>query len=714
MHRTATRISRIALGLFLSFPVLGSVPPGAATEEGSGLSITIPFDEEWLSAISLPLLSGVPGGKTHVVFEWSSYSSVRIERSLVGADLVSVGASARGASLLEHVVEGSAIWSGGVVAVDLGTGPSRRHLVVGDAEIQIDDFTTPIADISFTGLTDLETGAARDDIAWTGLEVADGHFFSDGESGTVDGRFYGPVQQDVAGTFLRDQLHGAFQASRPAGESSTTVVPGSPPVLGVPGVPIIEVISDTSPLPPVSPEPEPPILSIDPPTTTVRIAASATMLADGFGTMRFTMRQHESDSTVASQWEATSVGTWLGDSGGAATRSAGRFAQGPYASQILDDLSWIQTVALDTQVMTLGTAVPSGAAEWSGPLVAIDTTRADVTLQGDASLVLADLASPLVDISLRNIYEVGRPYRRTDVIWQGVPIRRGAFHADWTQGLVDGRFHGTDAETATGTFYFDSVAGSFSARRPGVYTTDIIPASYLTIAHYGTVRSRSFLNGVVLEDGVPDPSIGLHPLIGWGSFGVDVRMQLAELLVQAGQTVDQGSVPLLPVVGLLFQQDMGVEISTGSLPGGNYGYVRFGQSLLPIQGVSATFAYGLPIPTNPTGGSARWSGEAMAFDMAGRVPDGNEIRGKASLVIDNFEIATVDVAITDLLAKVHGVPVNLPDLHWNDLRLRSGAFRSQSDERLIEGQIYGAQHSHFGGVFEGNGIVGAFGAQRMP
>ncbi len=52
-------------------------------------------------------------------------------------------------------------------------------------------------------------------------------------------------------------------------------------------------------------------------------------------------------------------------------------------------------------------------------------------------------------------------------------------------------------------------------------------------------------------------------------------------------------------------------------------------------------------------------------------------------------------------------------MSWNGLPVRSGGFsQKQPVSNYIKGEFYGRQAEEAGGVFERNGIVGAFGAKR--
>ena len=104
---------------------------------------------------------------------------------------------------------GGAIWRGTLVGVDTWT----RDRIEGDAVIDIDDFARPDVDIAFTGIEDTH-GRSRAELRWEDIPVVNGTFQMQDADGAIEGQFYGSNHQEVGGIFDRDQLTGAFGASR--------------------------------------------------------------------------------------------------------------------------------------------------------------------------------------------------------------------------------------------------------------------------------------------------------------------------------------------------------------------------------------------------------------------------------------------------------------------------------------------------------------------
>ena len=109
---------------------------------------------------------------------------------------------------------GGATWSGVVVGMDVRNSVTPPHAVQGEASISIADFASPAADISFSGIHAVVTGATYDDMDWTGIPIANGAFEQGADTDSISGHFYGPNHEEVGGIFERDMIVGAFGAAR--------------------------------------------------------------------------------------------------------------------------------------------------------------------------------------------------------------------------------------------------------------------------------------------------------------------------------------------------------------------------------------------------------------------------------------------------------------------------------------------------------------------
>ena len=109
---------------------------------------------------------------------------------------------------------GSATWSGVVVGQDISGTDARGDRVQGDAEISIADFADPTLEIAFTGVRNLVRGSEYADMRWSGVEMTSGAFDVGSDGDSIAGRFYGPTHAEVGGVFERNDILGAFGASR--------------------------------------------------------------------------------------------------------------------------------------------------------------------------------------------------------------------------------------------------------------------------------------------------------------------------------------------------------------------------------------------------------------------------------------------------------------------------------------------------------------------
>ena len=112
--------------------------------------------------------------------------------------------------------EGSARWEGLMLGRDLRASAGRGRVIRGDADVTVEFGVAAItADVAFTDIVNIETGAAQNDMVWRGMTVEDGGFARRNAPGdTVSGRFYSPNEEEVGGVFERDGIAGAFGGRR--------------------------------------------------------------------------------------------------------------------------------------------------------------------------------------------------------------------------------------------------------------------------------------------------------------------------------------------------------------------------------------------------------------------------------------------------------------------------------------------------------------------
>ncbi|MCY4555660.1 MAG: hypothetical protein OXF79_04635 [Chloroflexi bacterium] len=99
---------------------------------------------------------------------------------------------------------GGGTWNGAMVGVDT----EESETVKGHAAIRIRDFSNPAVDVAFTRVR--APSGPRDDMTWTGLSLEGGTF----TASSIHGTFFGDRHTEVAGTFDRNRVVGAFGARR--------------------------------------------------------------------------------------------------------------------------------------------------------------------------------------------------------------------------------------------------------------------------------------------------------------------------------------------------------------------------------------------------------------------------------------------------------------------------------------------------------------------
>lgn len=110
--------------------------------------------------------------------------------------------------------ETSATWNGIMVGAN-----RMRHVVQGDVVIDIDDFSSPNIDVSFTGILNLnDTSDTISDMIWRNLTLTGGAFDNQGDTiaanGSIEGVFYGTDHEEVGGVFTRNDIVGSFGGVR--------------------------------------------------------------------------------------------------------------------------------------------------------------------------------------------------------------------------------------------------------------------------------------------------------------------------------------------------------------------------------------------------------------------------------------------------------------------------------------------------------------------
>ena len=141
---------------------------------------------------------------------------------------------------------------------------------------------------------------------------------------------------------------------------------------------------------------------------------------------------------------------------------------------------------------------------------------------------------------------------------------------------------------------------------------------------------------------------------------------------------------------------------------GDYNAATTGAGTISLQGADIRFvvptSVGYGSAANPVSGGASWAGvmTGVKFGSSGL---GAEVAGNAAMTVD-LGGAALDLEFTNIAELMSGAGVG--DISWQDVPMQEGSF---SDDGL-DGRFYGPNHEEAGGVFERDGVVGAFSLKR--
>ena len=118
----------------------------------------------------------------------------------------------------QSTVPPSATWSGIMLGLDYSDGsiaPTNVQALVGDASITVSGGESPVANVRFSNIVNMNTGTARPLNGWSNLAISAGRFGEGSTGDKIQGIFYGPNYEEVGGHFERDSVVGSFGAKRP-------------------------------------------------------------------------------------------------------------------------------------------------------------------------------------------------------------------------------------------------------------------------------------------------------------------------------------------------------------------------------------------------------------------------------------------------------------------------------------------------------------------
>ena len=141
---------------------------------------------------------------------------------------------------------------------------------------------------------------------------------------------------------------------------------------------------------------------------------------------------------------------------------------------------------------------------------------------------------------------------------------------------------------------------------------------------------------------------------------------------------------------------------------GDYNAATTGAGVMTLQGADVPFAVptslGYGNAANPVSGSASWAGmmTGVKFGSSGL---GAAVAGEAAMIVD-FDGAALDLEFTNIAELLSGAGVG--DISWQDVPMQAGSFEDVG----LNGRFYGPNHEEAGGVFERDGVAGAFSLKR--
>ncbi len=138
--------------------------------------------------------------------------------------------------------------------------------------------------------------------------------------------------------------------------------------------------------------------------------------------------------------------------------------------------------------------------------------------------------------------------------------------------------------------------------------------------------------------------------------------------------------------------------------------------IFPDRGATVALNYSVGFSTgeNPRAvdGLARWEGLMLGRDMRATPGRAQVIWGDADVTIEfGADAVTADVAFTDIANVDTGEAWG--DMAWRGMAVENGGFaRRNAPDDTISGRFYGPNEEEVGGIFERDGMAGAFGGKR--
>ena len=108
---------------------------------------------------------------------------------------------------------GNAVWEGRMVGYQSGLGPGEDPFVQGRAEVSVSLFSDEV-NIDFSGVASMDRARSLTDFGYADIPLGPDGIFDGYDEGNVEGAFFGPAHEEVAGMFQNNanQITGSFGA----------------------------------------------------------------------------------------------------------------------------------------------------------------------------------------------------------------------------------------------------------------------------------------------------------------------------------------------------------------------------------------------------------------------------------------------------------------------------------------------------------------------
>ena len=108
---------------------------------------------------------------------------------------------------------GDAVWKGRMAGYQSGLGPGEDPFVQGRAEVSVSLVSSEV-DIDFSGVTSMDRARTVADFGYADISLGSDGTFDGYDGGHVEGAFFGPAHEEVAGMFHNNasQVTGSFGA----------------------------------------------------------------------------------------------------------------------------------------------------------------------------------------------------------------------------------------------------------------------------------------------------------------------------------------------------------------------------------------------------------------------------------------------------------------------------------------------------------------------